>query len=172
MEWINIDECKPQIDEWVLIYCPELNFPYDIMKYKGVATIEDDDETYLIGEDSFVNRSGFLTDDVTHWAELKNPKMFEPIDYTDITDVNGIELEGPLAVSIYQEDDGSYLAEFDIIYGNGNNIDEAVEMLKREIYTLKHNLNEQGDDNLNQKFTDYKDFFNQMIIENDSEKIR
>lgn len=165
ISWKNIDHERPKIGEEVLIYCPELKFPYDIMKYKGEAVIYEDDRTMLVGQDSFVNKTGFLTDDVTHWSRLEKPQCYIPVESRDITEIHDIELAAPLNICAYQEDDGTYRAEFDLCYGVGDSIDEAIDMVKRELYTLKHDLNEQFDNLENGRALEMREWLNDIIRE-------
>lgn len=73
--WQNINKEQPKEGEIVLIYCPELNFPYDIMYYDPNPVVYynskyQEKKLITIGRDCFYNKSGYIVDDVTHFARL------------------------------------------------------------------------------------------------------
>lgn len=58
-DWIRLDERKPEEGQEVIYY-------FDMVGvHRGFYVTETDEEGYV--HDIFYGKSGFLTDDVTHW---------------------------------------------------------------------------------------------------------
>lgn len=62
MEWIDIKKQAPDEGQkvWAYFECTGI----DIMEYHDLEGTEDE----IFGKHLFTSNSGFLTDDVTHWA--------------------------------------------------------------------------------------------------------
>jgi len=73
MDWINIEDQMPKDDQKVITYCDMLdNNKIEIAIYKNLVGTEDE----KFGHNMFYNKSGWLTDDVTHWMPLPEaPKL-------------------------------------------------------------------------------------------------
>ena len=56
MDWIKIEDQLPEDGAQVIIY-------FEVAKYKNLKGTEDE----IFGHNMFYNKSGWLTDDVTHW---------------------------------------------------------------------------------------------------------
>lgn len=69
MNWIKIEDQLPKDGDRVITYFELTGI--EISTYKNLAGTEDE----VFGHNLFFNKSGFLTDDVTHWMPLpKIPK--------------------------------------------------------------------------------------------------
>jgi len=69
MDWINIEDQVPEDGQLVLTYFDILDNKIEISRYKNLLGTEDE----IFGHNMFHNRSGWLTDDVTHWMPLPEP---------------------------------------------------------------------------------------------------
>jgi len=69
MDWISIKDQVPEDGAIVITYFGELNNPIEIARYKNLKGTEDE----VFGHNCFINKSGWLTDDVTHWMPLPDP---------------------------------------------------------------------------------------------------
>jgi len=69
MDWIKIEDQTPEDGQVVLTYFKELNNPIEISVYKNLVGTDDE----IFGHNCFSNKSGWLTDDVTHWMPLPDP---------------------------------------------------------------------------------------------------
>jgi len=67
MKWIKIEDAQPKDGEVVITY-----FKYnhitgiEVALYKNLKGTENE----IFGHHCFTNKSGYLTDDVTHWMPL------------------------------------------------------------------------------------------------------
>ncbi len=64
MKWIKIEDAQPR-DGDIVITCFEVT-GIETARYKNLKGTEDE----IFGWNCFTNKSGFLTDDVTHWMPL------------------------------------------------------------------------------------------------------
>lgn len=69
MDWIKIEDQVPEDGQVVITYFEELNNKIEISTYKNLVGTEDE----MFGHNMFYNKSGWLTDDVTHWMPLPDP---------------------------------------------------------------------------------------------------
>ena len=68
MDWINISEKAPNHGDSVLAYF-DVSDSVEIYIYTDLSKTEFAE----YGKHQFSNRSGFLTDDITHWMPLPDP---------------------------------------------------------------------------------------------------
>ena len=69
MDWIKIEDQVPEDGQLVLTYFEVLNNKIEISTYKNLVGTDRE----IFGHNLFYNKSGFLTDDVTHWMPLPDP---------------------------------------------------------------------------------------------------
>lgn len=69
MDWIKIEDQVPEDGQVVITYFDLLNNKIEIAIYKNLVGTEDK----MFGHNLFYNKSGWLTDDVTHWMPLPDP---------------------------------------------------------------------------------------------------
>lgn len=67
MAWIEIEDQVPEDGQVVIIYFEHTGV--EVATYKNLVGTEDE----IFGHNLFYNKSGFLTDDVTHWMPCKDP---------------------------------------------------------------------------------------------------
>ena len=72
MDWINIRNQQPKDGARVLTYFKDF-IGIEIATYCNLRGTKDE----VFGLDCFHNKSGFLTDDVTHWMSLPEPPESE-----------------------------------------------------------------------------------------------
>ena len=67
MDWIKIEDQLPEDGSRVITYFEHTGV--EISMYKNLKGTEDE----MFGHNLFYNKSGWLTDDVTHWMPLPEP---------------------------------------------------------------------------------------------------
>jgi len=68
MEWIKIEDAQPKDGDIVFTYFEFSGV--EIAKYSNLKGTKNE----ISGWNCFSNKSGFLTDDVTHWMAVPLPK--------------------------------------------------------------------------------------------------
>jgi hypothetical protein len=76
MKWIDIRERQPEFGQKCYVWCDFLNLEGEVMQYKPLPFIELEDWSIVVGRDLFHGKTGFLTDDVTHWMPAEEELMY------------------------------------------------------------------------------------------------